>query len=103
MAQGKLAEALDAYRNAFAISDMLASRDPSNATWQNDAAWSRYCVAKVLMRIKDGDRNEAKRLIVEGIDIVTRLSHQGALSSDAQDTLNKLNETANELGSSSSQ
>jgi hypothetical protein len=42
---------------------------PSNATWQIDAVWSRYCAAKVLIRIKDGDRNEANRLVIEGIDI----------------------------------
>jgi hypothetical protein len=73
---------------------MLASRDPANADWQNDAACSRYCIGKVLMRIKDGDRNEARRLIVEGIEIMKRLEHQGALNTGAQDTLNKLNELA---------
>jgi tetratricopeptide (TPR) repeat protein len=101
-AQGDLAGALKNYRDKFAITEKLASQDPTNATWQNDAAWTRYCVAKVLIRSKDGDRNEARRLVIEGIDIMTGLEHQGALDTNAQDILNKLNEIATALTSSSS-
>ena len=103
MAQGDLAGALKNYRDKFAITEKFASQDPSNAGWQNDAAWSRYCIAKVLIRIKDGDRNETRHLVVEGIDIITRLEHQGTLEADAQDTLNKLNDLAVALTSSSSE
>jgi hypothetical protein len=99
-AQGKLPEALDAYRDYFDISDMLASRDPSNATWQNGAAWSRYCIASVLLRFKDGDRNEARRLVAEGIEIMKRLERHAELET-AKDVLNKLNELANALASPS--
>jgi hypothetical protein len=88
VAQGDLDGALKNYREYFQITDKLAIKDPTYATWQNAAAWSRYCVAKVLIQIKDGDRNEARRLVIEGIDIVTRLEHQGALGANAQDTLN---------------
>ena len=102
VAQGKLKEALDAYQQYLAIAKRLAEHDESNSQWQNDAAWSRYCVAKVLIRIKDGYRNEARRLVIEGIDILTRLEHQGALDTNAQDTLNKLNEIATTLTSPSS-
>ena len=102
VAQGDLAGALKNYRDEFAITEKLASQDPTNAAWQNNAAWSRYRVAQVLIRIKDGDRNEARRLVIEGIDIMTRLEHQGALGTEAQDTLNKLNEIASALTSSSS-
>jgi tetratricopeptide (TPR) repeat protein len=101
-AQGDLAGALKNYRDYLAITEKLASQDPTKTRWQNNAAWSRYCIAKVLMRIKDGDRNEARHLVVEGIDIMTRLQHQGALNTNAQDTLNKLNELAAALNSSSS-
>jgi len=100
-AQGDLTGALNYYRDALAITEKLVSQEPSNVDWQNAAAWNRYCVAKVLIKIKDGDRNEAKRLILEAIDIMTRLEHQGALDADAQDTLNKLNEIATALTSSS--
>jgi tetratricopeptide (TPR) repeat protein len=102
VAQGKLQEALDAYQQELMVDKKLASQDPSNADWQNDAAWSRYCVARILIGIKDGDRNEARRLVIEGIDIMTRLEHHGTLGTDAQDTLNKLNEIATALTSSSS-
>jgi hypothetical protein len=85
----------------FARSMKLASQDPSNADWQNSAAWSRYCVAKVLIQIKDGDRTEATRLVIEGIEIMMRLQHQGTLDTNAQDTLNKLNQIATALTSSS--
>ena len=101
VAQDKLQEALEAYQQYLAIAKALAEQDPTNAVWQNATAWSRYCVAKVLIRIKDGDRNEARRLVIEGIDIIKRLEHQGSLDTDAQDTLNKLNEIATALTSSS--
>jgi tetratricopeptide (TPR) repeat protein len=101
VAQDKLQEALEAYQQYLAIAKALAEQDPTNAVWQNATAWSRYCVAKVLIRIRDGDRNEARRLVIEGIDIIKRLEHQGSLDTDAQDTLNKLNEIATALTSSS--
>jgi tetratricopeptide (TPR) repeat protein len=100
VAQGKLQDGLDAHQKALKIGQTLAGQDPTNAVWQNATAWSRYCVAKVLIQIKDGDRNEARRLVIEGIDIMNRLEHQGALDTDAQDTLNKLNELATALTSS---
>jgi hypothetical protein len=95
--QGKLAEALDFYRNSVAISDQWSRQGSSEVEWQNLGAGTRYCMAKALMLIKDGDRDEARRLVAEGIAIVTRLEHQGQLVGDAQDTLNKLNELANAL------
>ena len=45
---------------------------------RNDAAWSDIG-AKVLIRIKDADQHKARRLVVEGIDIMKRLEHEGAL------------------------
>jgi hypothetical protein len=84
-AQGNIAGALKSYRDYLAIAEKLAKQDPSNADWQDNAAWSRYCIAKVLIQIKDSDRNEARRLVVEGIDIMKRLEHQGALDPNAQD------------------
>jgi tetratricopeptide (TPR) repeat protein/class 3 adenylate cyclase/tRNA A-37 threonylcarbamoyl transferase component Bud32 len=101
VAQGDLADALNNYREYFQFTEKLASQDPANADWQNNTAWGRYCVARVLIQMKDGDRNEARRLVIEGIGIMTRLQHQGALDKDAQDTLNKLNELSTALTSSS--
>jgi hypothetical protein len=36
-----------------------------------------------------------RRIVTEGIEIMRRLEHRGALDRDAQDTLNKLNEPRN--------
>ena len=58
--------------------------DPSNAQWQIDAAWSRYCIANFLVRIKDGDRNEARRLVAEGIEIIKRLERHAELDMGGQ-------------------
>jgi hypothetical protein len=96
-AQGDLVGALKSYRDSLPIAEKLSKQDASNAGWQNNAAWSRYCIAKVLVQMKDSDRNEARRLVVEGIDIMKRLQHQSALDRNAQDTLNKLNELAPSL------
>ena len=100
LAQGDLGGALQSYRDYLEIARKLAEQATDNAVWQNNAAWGRYCVAKVLVRIKGGDRNEARRLTNEGLDIMTRLEHQGALDANARDTLNKLNELARALVSS---
>jgi tetratricopeptide (TPR) repeat protein len=99
-AEGDISGALKSYRDYLAIAEKLANQDPSNAGWQNAAAWSRYCVAKVLIQAKDSNGNEARRLVVEGIDIMKRLERQGALDPNAQDTLNKLNELEPSLPSS---
>jgi tetratricopeptide (TPR) repeat protein len=40
VAQGKLDEALKAYRNGLAIAERLAAADPSNTQWQNDLQYS---------------------------------------------------------------
>jgi hypothetical protein len=82
---------------------LAASNKLRMSSFGTDDFWEDLLgIAKVLIRIKDGDRNEAKRLIFEGIDIMTRLEHRGALDTDAQETVNKLNELAAALSSSSS-
>ena len=65
VAQGRPQEAPETYHQELTIDKKLVSQDPTNAVWQNSAAWSRYCVAKVLIQIKEGDRTEARRLIIE--------------------------------------
>jgi tetratricopeptide (TPR) repeat protein len=41
-AQGRLDEALAAFREAFAIDQHLAATDPSNAAWQRELAVAHY-------------------------------------------------------------
>jgi hypothetical protein len=98
LAQGNLESALERYRDDFAIIEKLARQDPTNAEWQTAAALNRYCIGKVLIRLKDGDRNEARRLVLEGLDIMARVERQSALDKTARDTSNKLKEIATELG-----
>jgi len=81
----------------FDLSDILDSREPSNATWQNAAAWSRYYIVNVLPRIKDGDRNEARRLGAEGIEIMKRVGRHAELYMTLKQVMNKLNGIANTL------
>jgi hypothetical protein len=98
LVQGDLESALENYREEFTIIQRLVSQDPTNAEWQTAAAWNRYCLARILIRIKQGDRGEAKRLLLEGCDIMAHLEHQSGFDAKAQDTLNKLNEIATALG-----
>jgi tetratricopeptide (TPR) repeat protein len=100
-AQGKLPEALDAYRHYFDISDMLASRTrvmPPGRTVQLGADTASRTF---YLRIKDGDRNEARRLVAEGIEIMKRLGRHAEMNATLKDLLNKLNGIANMLGLSS--
>jgi tetratricopeptide (TPR) repeat protein len=97
-AEGDLDRALEEYRAEFAIIGKLARQDPSNAGWQTAAALNRYSIGKALIRLKDGDRDEAKRLVLEGLDIMARLERQSGLDEKARDTANKLKEIATELG-----
>jgi class 3 adenylate cyclase/tetratricopeptide (TPR) repeat protein len=96
--QGDLGRALEEYRAEFTIIDKLARQDPTNAGWQTAAALNRYSISKVLIRLKDGDRDEAKRLVLEGLEIMARLERQSGLDEKARDTANKLKEIATELG-----
>jgi tetratricopeptide (TPR) repeat protein len=49
MAQGKLAEALNAYQESLAIADGLAKADPNNADWQQLLAHYYNAVGDVLL------------------------------------------------------
>jgi hypothetical protein len=48
VAQGKLDEALKAYRDGLAITERLTAADPSNAQWQHDLSISYEHVGDVL-------------------------------------------------------
>jgi tetratricopeptide (TPR) repeat protein len=90
LAQGNLQEALEAYQQDLAIAKALAEQDPTNAVWQNGTAWSRYCVAKVLIRIKDGDRNEARRLMLIRLFQQTTSCSVRSASSDVSENLARI-------------
>jgi serine/threonine protein kinase len=95
--EGDLESALENYRQQFVIIQKLARQDPTNAAWQNAAAWNRYCIARMLV-LKHGDQDEAKRLVLEGCDIMHQLERQNAFDAKAQETLNKLQKIASTIG-----
>jgi len=76
----------------------LVGQDPTNAAWQGAAASNRYCLARILLRLKQGNRDEAERLVLEGLDIMTHLESESSIDAKARDTLNKLKEIATALG-----
>ncbi|HTW28913.1 MAG TPA: tetratricopeptide repeat protein, partial [Acetobacteraceae bacterium] len=49
VAQGKLAEALTAFRDGLAIRERLAAADPGNAGWQRDLSVSHNKIGEVLV------------------------------------------------------
>jgi hypothetical protein len=95
--ENKLPEALASFRSAFAISDTLPSLDPSNAQSLTDATLSRYCIAKGLSETKESDLSEARRLVAQGLEMMTRRERQAAMDRYAEDTLSKLKEIASPL------
>ena len=62
VAQGKLDEALKAYRDGLAITERLAAADRSNTLWQSDLSLSYHNVGDVL--VAQGKLDEALKGIV---------------------------------------
>jgi class 3 adenylate cyclase/tetratricopeptide (TPR) repeat protein/tRNA A-37 threonylcarbamoyl transferase component Bud32 len=96
-AQRDLDRAMENYRQEFAIIEKLTQQDPTNSGWQTADAWNRYCITRILI-LTQGDREEARRLVLEGLDMMRRLEGRNALDPKAQDALNKLQEMATTLG-----
>ena len=72
VAQGKLPEALKAYRDDLAISDRLAKSDPGNAGWQRDLTVSYDRIGDVL--VAQGKLPEALKAYRDGLAISDRLA-----------------------------
>ena len=77
-AQGKLPEALTAYRDSLAIRERLAKADPANAGWQADLAASYGKLGRLHLKMED--KAEAMRLFKAGRAVVApfaeRSGHQ---------------------------
>ena len=71
-AQGKLEEALKAYRDALAITERLAAADRSNTEWQSDLSISYNMVGNVLL--EQGKLEEALKDYRHLLAIAQRLS-----------------------------
>ena len=70
-AQGKLDEALAAFRADLAISERLAAADPGNTRWQRDLAVSYNKIGDVLAGA--GRRDEALAEYRKSLDICEKL------------------------------
>src|SRR5262249_16611319 len=70
--QGKLDEALKAYRDGLAIRERLSAADPSNTQWQRDLAASYSEIAEVM--VKEGNAEEALVNYREALTILERLA-----------------------------
>ena len=71
-AQGKLDEALKAYRDGLAIAERLAAADRSNTQWQRDLSISYNKVGDVL--VDQGKLDEALKVYRDGLAIRERLA-----------------------------
>src|SRR5581483_4192713 len=74
LAQGKLDEALDAYRQSLAIRWRLMSLDATNLSWAHDLAVSYGMVGVVLG--KQGKTEEALAALNAGREIIARLKER---------------------------
>ena len=72
VAQGKLDEALKAYRDSLAIRERLAAADRSNTEWQRDLSVSYDKVGDVL--VAQGKLDEALKAYRDGLAIAERLA-----------------------------
>src|SRR5262249_36722783 len=70
--QGRLDEALEAYRNSLAIRERLAAVNPGNTDWQRDLSFSFDNIAKVLA--DQGRLDEALEAHRDSLAIAERLA-----------------------------
>jgi tetratricopeptide (TPR) repeat protein len=70
--QGKLDDALKAYRGSFAIDERLATADPNNTLWQRDLSVSYNRVGDLL--VKQGKLDEALTAYRDSLAIAERLA-----------------------------
>jgi tetratricopeptide (TPR) repeat protein len=74
LAQGQLAEALNAYRDSLAIAEPLAKQDPNNPIWQRDLSVNFEKVGDVLS--DQGELAEALKAYRDSFAIRERLAKQ---------------------------
>lgn len=90
--------AFAAYREGMAVMESLVNRYPSNAEWQKDFANSCARIAKALLRLPDGDRAEARRLIARGQATMELLARAHPLTQREQEVRDNLDRWAAQAG-----
>jgi len=78
MAQGKLAEALEAYQRRHETTSSLAARHPNNAEWQRDLVMSHSKLADLAEQ--RGEPDEAKGHWRKALEIAKALDAAGRLA-----------------------
>ena len=72
VAQGKLGDALQAFRDSLAIAERLAEADPANAGWQRDLSISHDRIGDVL--VAQGKLGDALQAFRDSLAIAERLA-----------------------------
>jgi hypothetical protein len=77
------------YQEALAICEKLTKKDPANAMWQTDLAWSHY---KFVQAASDGWRKHGQ----DGLVILKRLDAKGKLTADQKKWIARFEEAMQE-------
>jgi tetratricopeptide (TPR) repeat protein len=95
--KGAILEALGEYRKAFAIRRRFADSRPEEPGRQGDLAGVCWKLAQVLDRRQDAEKEEADRLIQQGLDLLDGISRNGELSPPQKQVRAGLHQLAIEL------
>ena len=81
-AQGDLSAALKSYQASMEIRRKLAERDPGNAQWQTDLAFSCWKLSQLDTPALP--KAERRALLKRGLAVLERLQQRGRLTPDKQ-------------------
>jgi hypothetical protein len=97
--QGDLAGALSIYRDSLlAIREKLVKKDPSNAGWQGDLAFSYFLTGTTLARAEPKSKTEAREMIRKAQDILRRLKERTGLTAQQQGWFDSIEPALHEIG-----
>jgi hypothetical protein len=80
---------LQSFQNALEICKKLTKKDPANALWQTDLAWSHFMFVRAAA---DGWRRHAQ----DGLAILKRLDAEGKLTADQKGWIGAFEEALRE-------
>jgi len=80
LAQGDTEKALQLYRDALIINELLSEHDPGSARLQIDMSLLFLYISKALDKDTKEGKEEAGRLLHQGLEILSRLQSEGKLT-----------------------
>jgi hypothetical protein len=93
MAEGKLQDALDLYKQSLKIHQILAEQDKTKSVWQRDLIVSLYKMATTMSKIGgDDDRSRAREIFQEALNLTDKCS-----GNDRQQLIDALNQALQQL------